>query len=182
MRDKHIKTWLFVFVGTLMVASSAASFFAQQKTLYKGLEPLGKNFAQASVFTAADEIQPAQPAFFPQTETKKSDEPSPKQTAAGEETPAEPFFEPVASPCGASEKPIIKNSQITGCSTISTNYKLQTINFNPPALKIKILEANTCESQGRFTYTGEDQPGLLYGMCIDCLTTQFAANGGKCKK
>ncbi len=186
MKDKNIKTWLFIFVGTLAVSSGAASFFAQQKTLYKGLEPLQWNFTKASALTA-DEIQPAQlaqPASFSQTEIKKSEEPFQKQIEAVEETPAKLSLEPVASPCGSDEKPVIKNSQIAGCAAVS-------VRSNPPAPKIKILEnsslrenppsAETCESQSRFTYTGEDRPGLLYGMCIDCLTTQFAANGGKCK-
>lgn len=198
MRYKHIKTWLFVFVGTLAVASGAASFFAQQKTLYNGLEPLKQlkgNFAQTSVLSAQPTTIPqaAAQAAAPEIQTPPAEIPAEsQQTAEPQQTPA--LIKPVSSPCGADEKPVIKNSQISGCTKINTplqitNYQLSTNSLAP---KIKILETQSpkiastspasCESQGRFTYTGEDRPGLLYGMCIDCLTTQFAANDGACKK
>lgn len=66
----------------------------------------------------------------------------------------------------------------------------------PPAPKIKIIDTAsptpapapapalpalpTCESQGFFTYTGPDRPGLLYGMCIQCPTQEFVLSGGNC--
>jgi len=39
----------------------------------------------------------------------------------------------------------------------------------------------SCESKGKFTYTGPDLPGLLYGMCINCETMKFTKNGNRCK-
>lgn len=159
-----------------MVASGAASFFAQKKTLYKGLEPLQWNFAKASVLTA--EEWSAQPAL---SSAQIALPPVQAEIKPAAEAPLQEqqTFEPVVSPCGANEKPIIKNSQIAGCS--KENTPVVSVQNNIPALKIKVLDAQpSCESQGRFTYTGEDRPGLLYGMCIDCLTTQFASNGEKC--
>lgn len=38
----------------------------------------------------------------------------------------------------------------------------------------------TCESLGQHTFTGPSSPTRTNGMCIDCTTEVFVANGGKC--
>ncbi len=184
MRDKNIKTWLFVFVATLVVTSGGASFYAQKQTFYKGLEPLQWNFAKASSLTVEENTL----EFLPAVEPKPVEQPQPVSPTPTNEPKIVAEVEPVSSPCRGAGVPIIKNGQIRGCTGAKTTAEVfqdqstSVVSFAP---KIKIIELQaplSCESQGRFTYTGEDQPGLLYGMCIDCLTTEFAANGGKCKK
>ncbi len=39
----------------------------------------------------------------------------------------------------------------------------------------------SCESKGKFTYTGPDRKGLLYGTCIPCETQKFLESGRTCK-
>ena len=40
----------------------------------------------------------------------------------------------------------------------------------------------TCEARGKYTYTGPAKPGVrIPGMCIDCSTDAYIANGGTCE-
>lgn len=181
MKNTHKKIWILLSVAALMVSSGAASFAAQKRTFYKGLEPLKGSFAKASVLdapatnkteTAEQPAQPVAPAVLQTPPETLAAQPPPRPESIPLSQPVS-ATEPVPSPCGEGQIPTIKNSQITGCSNIAeqTHYQLPTINYKlAPAPKAKIIErqpAPSCESAGRFTYTGEDRPGLLYGMCID---------------
>lgn len=176
-------------MATLTVTSGAASFYAQNQTFYKGIEPQQWNFAKASALTVEENA--TAPKFLPALlaspvlPAPTNESPETESRVVAEKIVAK--IEPVSSPCHGEEVPMIKNGQIQRCTGTTP-----AISFAPkPAPKIKIIEfqspktspapAPSCESQGRFTYTGEDQPGLLYGMCIDCLTTEFVRNGSKCK-
>lgn len=174
MKDKNLKTWLFIFVATLVVTSGGASFYAQKQGFYKGVEPQQWNFAKASALTVEENA--TVPNFFPAvTEAPTNEPPKTEAKVVAEKIVAE--VEPVSSPCRGQEVPVIKNGQIQRCTGTKPAPKIKIIELQTPPLQAPL----SCESQGRFTYTGEDQPGLLYGMCIDCLTTQFAANEGRCK-
>lgn len=98
-------------------------------------------------------------------------------------TPAAP--KPVASLCGQNEVPVIKNSQFAGCKMLivpaETVQPVVQTPATPAAPKVtRALQPQTCESKGKYTYTGPDRPGILYGTCITCLTTDFVSHGGKC--
>jgi len=57
----------------------------------------------------------------------------------------------------------------------------ETASLQPTILKqVQDNLPPSCESQGKFTYTGPDRPGLLYGMCIDCETQKFIWSNGSC--
>lgn len=178
MNDRQIKIWLSVFVFTLMAVGGGASYFAQGRTFFKGLEPLreqesgNREQLYASVLNAEAES------------LEQTPEEEDMQEAAVEEKP-EPKTQPVSSPCGSGEKPKIKNGEITGCSTEPKNP--EPVKQLKPGPKVKIIENiepppfPSCASQDKFTYTGPDRPGLLYGMCIECEMNSFIIHGGRCQ-
>ena len=99
----------------------------------------------------------------------------------------------VAAPCQDRGVPILKDGKIAGCSQDSTLGTVpisaqKALPLAKPGPVVKIIEENSmeaslplsCESQKRYTYTGEDRPGILYGMCLDCGTASFIKNGGRC--
>lgn len=174
MNDRHAKIWLSIFIFTLAVVGGSASFFASEgKTFFKGLEPL-RDVIPASVLDAPTENAEQVALQIPEIQTAQ-----------------EPFIRTktaVASPCPPGETPVIKNGKIESCGRKHEEKKPElpkpTVIISaplPPGPKVRILTLpSSCESQGRFTYTGPDRPGLLYGMCIDCGTNIFIMNGGKC--
>lgn len=44
------------------------------------------------------------------------------------------------------------------------------------------VDDSTCESEGIWTYTGPDRPGLLSGMCIECSTQDYILSNGTCTR
>lgn len=197
MSDRHIKIWISVFVFTLAIVGSGASFFATKgKTFYKGVEPLEKQVS--GIKYQVSEVEDVVKTSVLHVEEDINEEP-PEAIAE----PPQARTAAVVSPCPSGQTPIIKNGQVAGCSSPEEKKSvLQQVPVKisaplPPAPKVKILtEPNitvnplqpstlyplpsSCESQGLFTYTGPDRPGLLYGMCIDCGTNIFILNGGKC--
>lgn len=161
--DKKIKIWLSAFVFTLMTVGGAASYVAQKNVLYRGLQ--AQDNAYASVLNS-EEISRSLP--LPNVTTVKAQSPEPEKIQPKKIKPAAVVqkiytkINPVKSPCEGGS-PIIKNSQIVGCT-------VSNITAQP----------TTCESNGRYTYTGPDQPGITYGSCIDCETTKYILNKNKC--
>lgn len=176
----------------LMAVGGFASYLSQKNVFYKGVEKLeiGKQMQAAAIF-ADSSYDALTDANFAAPDA--ANEPAAAQPAA---QPTQTQSQPVEPPCAAGETPVIKDNEIAGCTSnkIKRPQQPQTETPNPAPDKVvvsaKSLQTTpeaplpppppSCESQGKYMYTGEDIPGLLYGMCIDCLTTDFVANGNKC--
>lgn len=202
MKKHHIKIWLAALVISLTAVSVFASYYAQNKTYYRGEErPRGandiaslgdlKNQLYTSILNVDEKGSESNVGDAEQNgtnlpiwhlEEKKTGEIADKSAispATVPEIPATP--KPVSSLCGKNEVPVIKNSQFAGCKMLSLPAQ-QAKQAQPVKIQVTRTQAPaTCESKGKFTYTGPDRKGILYGMCIDCLTTDFVTHGGKCK-
>lgn len=193
--NKQIKFWLSTFVIGLMAVGGLASYLANQNTLYKGMEPLKENVAMASVLDASADTLPAYQievtneraqaealyalsGFMDKgsevlkatkekiakslVEISKAPESAEKiKIPRPEILPAATTYTAQDFSCAPNDTPIVQDSKVVGC-----------VLSDPSALY--------CESQGRYTYTGNEHQGIQYGMCLDCQTAEFIKNGYKC--
>ena len=198
MKKHHIKIWLAALVISLTAVSVFASYYAQNKTYYRGEErPRGandtaslgdlKNQLYTSILNVDENVNDAVKTgtnlpiwHLEEKKTGEIADTSAISPATVRELPTAP--KPVAPLCGQNEVPVIKNSQFAGCKMLSlpsqSAQQTQPVQIAPVT---RTQAPATCESKGKFTYTGPDRKGILYGMCIDCLTTDFVTRGGKCK-
>lgn len=71
--------------------------------------------------------------------------------------------------------PLLWDTTTNTCKQPSTTPAPSPTPTPPPA-------ATTCESQGKYTYTGDPKPGMRFvGMCIECPMAQYQANNYTCR-
>lgn len=109
MQNKKIKIWIIGSVVTLMLIAAVASYAANAKTFYKGVEPLAETSAQN--FQAS--------VLLPTFETQKKEFQKQKTTTTyffNTNTNSAVAAAPQKLQCAANETPVIKGSEIIDCA------------------------------------------------------------------
>lgn len=125
MQNKHLKLWLIGSLVTLMIVGAAASFVAQGKNFYKGLEKLTPAQTKAPKFNrnVQTSVLTQDKTDFEELNKKRLG-----KTVVTQTSPAAPVApattntpqKQISSPCEINEIPIIKNSSVAGCAQKSS--------------------------------------------------------------
>lgn len=195
MKDKQMKLWITMLVLVLMFVGAGVSYAVKNTSFYRGLESAidqTSASAQASVLLAGEPDIGYIMNIAKEDKAEKLIDSKVWENAQKYMPPAAPKSVTVdQTSCPSGSMPIVKDSKIVGCTgdekkvkiTNSALFAEETIQEAKIIKSAPVAQPTTkisCESRGKFTYTGPDMPGVLYGMCIDCLTTDFLANGRSC--
>lgn len=117
MKNKNVRLLFFLFLLTLMAISGAASFFASEENLYRGLETIKPEdlSSQASLLNIPLPSGTADFSKVAKENEKRLNRVKPQQTPPVETQNIEMIEVENQTPCGETGIPIISDSTIVGC-------------------------------------------------------------------